>query len=230
MKNKSHFFFIFILFPFFASAQLNLIVGYDAAFKEQKEINYAISRYNNETTNLTNKMAQMWHNSGLDMGLRLNFGQFAVEGHYLTKFRNTSGYTVTNDVKNKQRLKLNDQGFNVAAVSNFKKVGVGLAWESHSFQFSRKFQDDKDYVKAFPNKLRYTALQVFLDFKVPSNEKMGIVIRPYFNFNLQGDDIQESNLNKLLNLSPKHDDFDKTRWQSFGIKLLFLNGRQPDME
>lgn len=230
MVKKIHFGLIFILFPLFGFAQLNLIVGYDAAFKEQKEINYAITRYNRETVNLTNKLAQMWHSSGLDLGLRYNFEFFALEGHYLTKFRNTSGTTTVNDVKSKQKVKLNDQAFSLAIVSNIKKVGIGLAWENHRFQFSKKFQGNQDFVKAFPEALRYNTLQFFLDLKIPSNEKMGAVFRPYFNLGIQGDNISQAKIENVMNLSQQANQFNKTHWNSFGLKLLFFNGRQPERE
>lgn len=230
MVKKSHFCLVFILFPLFAIAQLNLIVGYDASFKEQKEINYAIARFNTEKSNLTKKMAPMWHNSGLDLGLRYTFGLFGLEGHYLTKFRNTSSTTTLNEVKSRNRLKLNDQAFSVAIFGNVNKIGVGLSWENHRFQFSRRYQDDKDYIKAFPSALQYNILQLFLDMKIPSTEKLSVIIRPYFNFGLQGDNISQSDIEKVMKLSPQANQFDQTRWNSFGIKFMFLNGRQPERD
>jgi hypothetical protein len=229
MYNRYIYFSLFIIFlPFWATAQMNLIVGYDATFKEQREINYAIARYNKETPNLTNKLSSMWHYSGLDLGLRYNFGNFAIESHFLTKFRNTRGTVTENNVKSAERLKLNDQAISFGLASNWKKVGFGAAWEYHRFQFSRKFKGDSDFIKAFPELVYYHNLQVFLDLKVSSNEKISVIFRPYINIGLQGDNISQRAIENVMNLSPQSNSFNRTRWNALGFKFIFLNGRQAN--
>jgi hypothetical protein len=228
IKNIILFFLIFT--SLCLKAQINVTVGYDLAIKKLEEVNSTIQRYNDETPGLSKKMPQIWNMNGLDLGLRYRIGFIALEGHYLTKFKNAGArQTVADDVL-KNSIKLNDQSFSFGTVLYFNKFGLGAAWEKHSFRFSRKFSDDKKYVEAFEETPKYSTLNLYADFYTKLNDNMGFIIRPYYQFELRGNDISANQIEKNLLLNPTVNNNSATKWGFWGVKFIFSNGKQIEKE
>ncbi len=228
MSSKNIIFLVFIFFSCLAKAQINVLVGYDLALKKPAEINAGILRYNTENPALSKKMPEIWNMNGLDLGLRYRVGFVALEGHYVTKFKNVGSRQQIADDVLKNYLKLNDQGISFGVTTYYNRLGFGAAWEQHNFRMARKFPDDKKYVNAFAEAKKYTTLNLFVDFSTKLNENMGFVFRPYYQFGLNGDDINQSAVDANLLLNPKVDATANTKWGFWGVKFIFSNGKQPD--
>ncbi len=225
--NKNIFSFFLFLLPFFAQAQINVIVGYDFGIKQQQEINTAIARYNTEHT-LSKKMPQIWNTAGLDLGMSYRLDMIQFEGHYITRFKTVGSKEIKTTEVLKNYAKINDQGYSIGAMTTFTKVGIGAAWEQHSYRFSRKFSGEKNFVEAFDKKIRYTTLNLFLDFHFKMNKQLGFHARPYYQLPLGGDNISQTTVDNALLLTPKNNDNSTTQWGTWGVKFLFFNGQQKN--
>jgi hypothetical protein len=225
MTSKKNILFLLFLFPFLAQAQINVMVGYDLGFKKPQEVNAAITRYNNENA-LSKKMAQVWNMNGLDLGLSYRLDFLTLEGHYVTRFKTVGSTQTTATETLKNYVKLNDQNYSFGAMASFGKFGFGAAWERHGFRFSKKFSSDKRFVEAFDPTLKYSTLNLFLDFHFKMNPQLGFHARPYYQLPLGGDAISQNVLDENLLLNPQSITESNTNWGYFGIKLLFSNGKQ----
>jgi hypothetical protein len=225
LYKKNIFSFFLFLVPFFAQAQVNVIVGYDLGIKKQQEVNSAIARYN-AAHNFSKNMHEIWTMTGLNLGLSYRLSNLTFEGHYITRFKTVGAKeTTTTDVL-KSYAKINDQGYSVGAMATFAKVGIGAAWEQHSYRFSRKFSGDKRFIEAFDTKIRYNTLNLFLDFYVRMNKQLGFHARPYYQLPLGGDNINQAAVDNALLLAPQNSGNSNTQWGTWGMKFLFFNGFQ----
>jgi len=209
------------------SAQINFMVGYDQGFRKLEQINEQIRRYNTENPSISRKMSPIWSMSGLDLGLKYRIKYISLEGHYITRFKVSRSKQIINDELLRNDVKLNDQSYNLGITINTKKVGVGTSWENHSFRFSRKYAEDKRFIEAFDPALRYSTLNLFLDFHFRFSDLVGVHIRPYYQFPIGGaDHILPSAIASNMKLNPLAIDNPSTNWSFFGVKFLFANGRQ----
>lgn len=227
MKTKTIWFTLAFLVVSQLKAQVNFMVGYDQGFRSLSQINQQINRYNAENAFITRKMRPIWSMSGLDLGLKYSVKSISLEGHYITRFKVSRSKQTINDEVLRNDVKLNDQAFNLGLTVNLKKFGIGSSWESHQFRFSRKFSDDKKFIEAFDPALRYSTLNLFLDFRFKFSDLVGFHIRPYYQFPIGASDyISSATIASNMKLNPNAIDPLETKWRFFGVKLLFANGRQ----
>ncbi|MFZ4542407.1 MAG: hypothetical protein ACOYOA_00010 [Saprospiraceae bacterium] len=227
MSRRFLFFSIALFFMSQLMAQVNFMVGYDLGIRKLEEINRNITRYNAENASISKKMPLMWNMSGLDLGVKYKLDFISLEGHYITRFKVGRSRQNVNDETLKNDVKMNDQSYNFGLTLNLKRFGIGSNYENHSFRFSRKFSDDKKYIEAFDPKLNYNAINLFLDFRFKLSDLIGFHVRPYYQFALNGaDNISNSLVASNLKLNAMAEADAATKWNMFGIKFLFSNGRQ----
>lgn len=228
--TKKQILFAILLFPLFLNAQINVLVGYDLGIRKLSEINQALSRYNSENAGLTNKMQPLNTMNGLDIGANYKFLFVTLEGHYITRFKTERAQQTINSEVYKHNVKLSDAGICFGTTLNFGALGVGASWEQHKFRFARKFSDDKQNVEAFSPKLKYTSLNLYLNYYFRLTDNMGFHIRPYYQLPLGGDNINAANVDTVLKLNAKPHEEKTTNWGIWGIKFLFANGYQKKVD
>ena len=227
MKTKTMWFALAFFMVSTVKAQVNFMVGYDQGFRSIEQINQQISRFNTENAFISRKMQPIWSISGLDLGLKYRIRFVTFEGHYITRFKVSRSKQTINDVVLKNDVKINDQGYNLGLTVNLKKFGFGTCWEHHQFRFSRKFSDDKRFIEAFNPALRYSTLNLYLDFRFKFNDLVGFHIRPYYQLPIGASDhVSAATVATNMKLNPNAIDNLETNWRIFGVKLLFANGRQ----
>jgi hypothetical protein len=224
-KNIGNLFLVKLLFwativP--STAQLNIKVGYSPAFGSFNPINNLFDLYNSENAEtLENSFSNLHFLHGIDVGVRYNFANFAVEFGWenLNRDRSSLLYNPGDDTFTSELYKFSFTSLSLGFDTYINRFGFGAGIYSQKLRIRREIGNDN--LNLVSQSEYALDLHVNIAFRTSSN--VSFVLKPYYrlplgSYNLQPfvDDLFS---NIVVDLVPVKMGF-------YGARLVFYNGRQ----
>lgn len=222
------FFFFFLggfIFP--ASAQLNLNVGYNGAYLENKPVHDILQRYNERNTWLSQGFPQNHLMGGIVTGARYKFGIMSFLLQWTNK-RNTiesSGIDPITDeeVFKKLIFRYNSYSAGLEFFINAFSFGGTMDYSHYSIQTEETGVDTKNTVLSTYD----WSSHFFISFRLTKGDNLSIALQPYLHW--PWSEINLFKLEKELNpdfaTGSLPSDY-REHFKNIGISLIFYNGEQ----
>jgi hypothetical protein len=219
--------FCFILLIFFVpriAAQINTMAGYVYSYSDVPVLNGIIDSFNAKTPNLVSSMRRVSSMHGMELGIRYRFSHFSLEFSWSNSFakvnnRYNAGFT---EVKN--TLSFVSNTYSLGGEIYFGKIGVGGSFDinRYSLKTAKPLSNPKDFAQSSTT----IANRIYINFEVPINDGMSLAFRPFIKLPTAFDFYETAG---YLNAeSAVNKDQFQSRIVTYGIRILFFNGRRND--
>jgi len=204
-------------------AQVNIKVAYNLGFVQTEVLDNIVQQFNDQNSfRISNQLESVDFASGIDIGLRYNFGNANVELFYdnLSTDKEALGEEPSDGSLFKERYFYNQKGFGLSLELKTDKLawGIGLLNRSQVFRTNISTSDEKRDVLRH----NHLALKLHTGVYFGGTGTISFGIKPFYIFPLSRTDLTP--LSSEWDLSPGNPSAD--RFGTFGLSFVFYNGPQ----
>lgn len=203
-------------------AQLNLKIGYRAAFGDFDQTNYILSLYDPDGLEVQQEFSDLNYQHGIEVGLGYRVGNlgFSFDWHNLSRDRTAVALNRQTEQFFDRKYVFSINTFSLGVDQYFGMLGLGTAIQSRRFKSRRDIGDNSIDLTS----QHEFALELHLIIEVQRSDWVAFQIIPFWQLPLSPYDL--SPLAADINIpSGGQMPYDENL-HVFGISFVFYNGRQ----
>ena len=216
---------IILLFGIYTplSAQFNIAVGYSLGYTNADETNALVYDFNEvfrDSSIFGNPMEELHFLHGINVGLRWKYESFAFELNWenMNRTREALGENSQDQLFEKS-VTYSINNYSASLESTLGVFGFGIGAGLRNFKIKQEIANTNEK-RAFLEDSQYF-LKPFVSINLIGGEKVGLSIKPYFNFPLNTIPLNALSEEFELGGSSR-----KERLWMAGVSFVFYNGAQ----
>lgn len=209
----------------FVNAQLNLQIGYGAAYTNPKSNNEILALYNKENAWMSKTFNPVHYMHGLTVGARYSFDYCSVGLAWTnaSHTQSTEGINPSTSTDYKMELFYRYQTYGLRLETAGTRFNLGASLDYSIFKIKDRLTGQKQKTGFLTDK--GLGSHFYCNVNLPTWGNMGICIQPYYFVDWSGTDMLNLNT-RLLKGAYSGNSFSK--FHQIGVSLIFNNGPQSN--